>query len=166
LNRDGDDVIDQQRRGRDLRHPWPEIFPRHDVGTAGAGVGHHDLAIRRGHQSKNHQDHADQRQQKHECGHPGSRQQLNHDLLRAIRGRRDRIRRKRPERNGIRQLLMLKVVGDHWLPEESPLPAVVERRRKLLLISQSRHPLFVTDRGDRRRLPYGTLTPAILQAAD
>ena len=56
LHRHGDHVVDQQCRGGDLRHPRPEILPRDDVGPARAGVSHHDLRVRRGHQHQDQQD--------------------------------------------------------------------------------------------------------------
>jgi hypothetical protein len=61
---------------------------------------------------------------------------------------------------------MLKVVGDHWLPEENPLPSVIKRRRNPLLVGQSRHQAFLTDVGAGRRLPYAILTPRIFMLAD
>ena len=56
LHGDGDDVVDDERDRGDLGDAGPEVLPRDDVGAAGLGVDHHDLAVREGHEEEDDED--------------------------------------------------------------------------------------------------------------
>ena len=139
------DVVDQQCRGRHLRHLGPEVLPRHDVGAAGLRVNHHDLPVRRGHQGEDQQDHTHDGQQQDERREPGMREQLRQDLLGTVGGGRDRVGRKRAQRNGVRQPFVGQLLGDQRLAQEDALDHVGEGRRYVLLVDLSCHDHLLRD---------------------
>ena len=76
LDRDGDDVVDDQRDRRDLRDARAEVLAGDDVGAARLGVGHHDLSIREGDEEQ-HRDHGEgDRQQQRERRDTDGRDEL------------------------------------------------------------------------------------------
>ena len=70
---------------------------------------------------------------------PGSRHQLDQDLLAAVAGRGDRVGCQRAEGNGIRQSLRPQLLGEQRLTKKDPLEHLSEGHRYRTPAIRCRH---------------------------
>ena len=105
---DGEDVVDQQRRTRDERRVLTEVLAADDVAAATARIGEDRLAVRRDDDREQDRDgdaDRDERVQPEREARSADRDD-EEDLLRRVRGGRDRVRREHRERDGLRNPLV------------------------------------------------------------
>ena len=108
-HRDGEDVVDEQRRAGDQRRVLAEVLAAHDVAAAAARVGEDRLAVRERDDREQDRDRDRDRDQRVEPEREARRAERGdeEDLLGRVRRRRDRVGGEDRERDGLRDALVL-----------------------------------------------------------
>ncbi len=122
-----DDVVDQQRDGRDLGDLRSEVVARHDVRTTGGRVVLDDVEVRRRDEEEDAQDDEHDRYDESERGETDIGRQLRQDLFSSVRRGRDAVRGQHAERGEPSQSLVTQLFGDVRFSEQYPLQAVPRR---------------------------------------
>ena len=122
-HRDGEDVVDEQRRACDERRVLAEVLAADDVAAAAARVGEDRLAVRRDDDREQDRDRDADRDERAEAereARPADRDD-EEDLLGRVRGRRDRVGREHRERDGLRDPLVFHLGRGQRSPDQDPL---------------------------------------------
>ena len=140
LDRHRDHVVDEQRDRGDLGHPGPEVVPGDHVRSAGPGVDRDDLAVGQHHQRHHEQDHPGQRQDQGERGdRQAALEQLDQDLLGAVRRGGDPVRGQDAERGHVGQPLLAEFLVDHGRAEQPPFQRVPDAFRQVVAPAEEAH---------------------------
>ena len=123
-HRDGEDVVDEQRRAGDERRVLAEVLAADDVAAAAARVGEDRLAVRERRRSR-----AGARPRSRSgpaCRGPSARLDAadrgdEEDLLGGVRGRRDRVGGEDRQRDRLRDALVLLLGRGERPADEQPL---------------------------------------------
>ena len=109
-HRDGEDVVDEQRRAGDERRVLAEVLAAHHVAAAAARVGEDRLAVRRDHdrQQDRHRDPDRDQRVEAEGEARGADRDDEEDLLGGVGGGRDGVGGEDRERDRLRDPLMLR----------------------------------------------------------
>ena len=126
LHRHGHHVVDEQRDRAHLGDPRAEVLPRHHVRAARPDVDHDDLAVGQQHQHHDEQDDQRHGQEQGERGQADRGHQHDQDLLGAVGGGGDPVRRQHAERQRVGQPLFPEVLVDQRRPEQPALGGVPE----------------------------------------
>ena len=107
-HRDGEDVVDEQRRARDERRVLAEVLAADDVGAAAARVREDRLPVRRRDDREQERDRDRDRDKLREPEREARRPDRDdeEDLLGRVRGRRDRVGREDRERDRLGDALV------------------------------------------------------------
>ncbi len=122
-HRDGEDVVDEQRRARDERRVLAEVLAADDVAAAAARVGEDRLAVRRDDDREQQRDRDADRDERVEAereARPADRDD-EEDLLGGVRGRRDGVGREHRERDRLRDALVLHLGRGQRPTDQDPL---------------------------------------------
>ncbi len=125
-HRDGEDVIDHERRARDQRRVFSEVLAAHDVGTAAARVGEDRLAVRDRDQDQQHVDRERDRNELREAEREARATDGDDEenLLGRVRGGGNRVGREDRERDRLRDALVFLLRGCDRPAYEQPLERV------------------------------------------
>src|SRR5262249_42671222 len=123
--RDGQRVVDEQRRGRHQRRVGAKVLATDDVGPAAVRIGVQGLAVAGDDDHEQRNDEERDRDQVAERGHARGRDEDNEDLLGREGGRRDRVGREDPQREPLRQSLVLELPRRQWAPDQQPLERAI-----------------------------------------
>ena len=133
-DRDGQHVIDQQRRGRDEGRDRPEVVHCDDVGAAARLVGTHDLRVRECDDPEQDRDHDREREDEVKRGRRNSDEDDHRGFCR-VRDRADRVRREDRQRQELREQGVLELPRRPRTTDEDPLqerrPANAAAARRL-----------------------------------
>ena len=116
-HRDGQHVVDQQRRRRHQRGILAEVRAADGVGAAAIGVGVAGLAIRRHDDDQQQHDRRRQPRRQMQQREPAETQHEHH-LLGGVRNRGQRIRTEHRQRQPLRQQRLVQPVAPQRLPHE------------------------------------------------
>ena len=127
-DRDGEDVVGEQRRRRDEAREPAEVLLRDDVRAARALVDEHRLPVREHDDREQHGD--PDRDREHQMRGAG-RGADEHDQRRlgGVRDRRERVGGEDRQREELREERLLHLPRRHRAPDQQPLGAPLPRRR-------------------------------------
>ena len=129
-HRDGEDVVDEQRRARDHRRARAEVLAADDVRAAAARIREDRLAVRR---DDDREQHRDDDRDRNELREPEGQARSadrddEQDLLRRVRGRRDGVGGEDRERDRLDDALVFLLGGRQGATHEHAFEAVEHRR--------------------------------------